>query len=252
MAISLQDLNRGVSDLPPRMVIYGPHGIGKTTLGASAPNAVVIQTEDGLGMLDVNHFPLAKTFTDVMEALTSLATDDHDFKTLMLDSLDWLEPLIWKHTCAINSWESIETPGFGKGYIEALYYWSDYLDAINYLRSQKRMTIIQTAHAEVKRYDDPTSDPYDRYQIKLQKSAASKVLEHADVVFFANYRVSTTKSDAAFGAKKTRAVGTGERLIFTEERPAFLAKNRFNMPDQLPLSWDAVASSIPYFNNGDK
>ena len=249
MAISLSSLAQGSTPLPPRILVYGVQGIGKTTLAASAPSPVVIQTEDGLGVLDVTHFPLAKSYGDVMEALTSLATEDHNFKTLVVDSLDWMEPLVWKHTCEINKWDTIEAPGYGKGYVSALESWSDYLDAINYLRNERGMIIIQTAHSNVKRYDDPTSEPYDRYHVKMHKGAAAKLLEHSDMVLFANYRVSTTKSDSGFGSKKTRAVGTGERLLFTEERPAFIAKNRYSMPPEIPLSWDALAETIPFLNS---
>ena len=151
MAIDLNSITKGASHLPPRILIYGTQGIGKSTLGANAPAPIFIQTEDGLGLLDVAHFPIAKSFAEVIEALTVLATQEHGFKTLVLDSLDWLEPLIWAHIAKEHGHNSIEDFGYGKGYVHALDAWREYLDAINYLRNEKGMTIIQTAHADVKR-----------------------------------------------------------------------------------------------------
>jgi len=252
MAISLASLTRGAEVKPPRILIYGVQGIGKTTLIANAPAPVVIQTEDGLGTLDVPAFPLAKSYNEVMEALGSLASDKHEFKTLGIDSLDWLEPLVQQHACRANNWATIEDPGYGKGYVAAMGFWREYVDAINYLRDTVGMTIIQTAHSQIKRFDSPETDPYDRYEIKLHKQAGALLMEHSDCVLFANYRMATTKADAGFNKKVTRAVGSGERMINTEERPAFSAKNRYGMPAQVSMSkenpFDQIAAHIPFFS----
>ncbi len=244
MAIDLKSIQKGASHLPPRILVYGVQGIGKSS--PNAPNPIFILTEDGLGLLESDHFPLCKSYTDVMDCLTVLATQEHEFETLVMDSLDWMEPLVWQHTCEINNWSSIEDAGYGKGYVEALAFWSEYLDAINYLRNEKNMTIIQTAHATAKRFNDPTTEPYDRYQIKLQDKAAGKMLEHSDIVLFANYRVTTIKDGK--DKKNVRAVGAGERVIYTEERPAFIAKNRYSLPAEMSLDWNELAKHIPYFN----
>lgn len=252
MAISLASLLRGTENKPPRLLIYGVAGIGKTSWAAGAPSPVFIQTEDGLGTLDATAFPLAKTYGEVMEALQVLATEQHSFQTLVVDSLDWLEPLIYAHACAVNKWANIEDSGYGKGYVAALAYWRDYIDAINYLRDSVGMTIIQTAHSQIKRFDAPDTEPYDKYELKLHKASAALVMEHSDCVFFANYRVSITKADAGFNKKIARAVGSGERVLNTERRPAFEAKNRYTMQDQLPMPKDdpfgPVMQSIPFFN----
>jgi hypothetical protein len=253
MAISLSSLQRGAVQKPPRILVYGVSGIGKTTLATSALNPVVIQTEDGLGTIDVQSFPLAKSYTDVMDALASLATEAHDLKTLVVDSLDWMEPLVWAHACTRNGWPNIEHPGYGKGYVEALILWREYIDAINYLRDTVGMTVVQIAHTNIKRFDSPESEPYDRYEIKLHKTANALVQEHSDVVLFANYRIATTKADAGFNKKITRAIGSGERVLYTQERPAFLAKNRYGMPESMPMAWANVAAAIPYFQqSGDE
>jgi hypothetical protein len=158
--------------------------------------------------------------------------------------------LVWAETSKLNGWNSIEAAGFGKGYVAALDQWRALLDGFNALRDDRDMAIVMLAHCEIKRFDSPETEPYDRYQIKLQKAASALVQEHVDAVLFANYRVSTVKSDAGFNKKAVRGVGSGDRLLYTNERPAFLAKNRFGMPDVLPLDWPAVADHIPYYKKG--
>jgi hypothetical protein len=246
MAISLASLERSSVLKPPRILIHGVHGVGKTTFAADAPNPVFIVTEDGLGTLQVDHFPLAKTFDEVMDALDALRIEEHPFETLVVDSVDWLEPLVWGRVCQDQKLKSIEDAGYGKGYVAALDHWRQYIEALNALRDERSMAIMQIAHTDIKRFDSPESEPYDRYVIKLHAKASALLQEHSDVVLFANYRVSTVKSDVGFNKKVTRALGSGERLLHTAERPAFLAKNRYGLPDQLPMSWDALVEAMPH------
>ncbi len=245
MAISLASLNRASAPKPPRILIHGVHGVGKTTFAAAAPDPVLILTEDGLGTLDVQHFPLAKTLDEVMQALASLYAEEHRFRTLVVDSVDWLEPLVWARVCQDLKLKSIEDAGYGKGYVAALDVWREYIEGLNALRDRKGMAIVQIAHTDIKRFDSPESEPYDRYVIKLHSKASALLQEHSDIVLFANYRISTVKSDVGFNKKVTRALGSGERLIHTAERPAFLAKNRYGLPDTLEMSWSALESAMP-------
>ena len=245
MAISLASLQTSSTLRPPRILMHGVHGVGKTTFAAGADAPVVIMTEDGLGTLKVPHFPLATSYADVVEALDALLNEEHAYSTVVIDSVDWLEPLVWAETCRRNGWASIEAPGFGKGYAEALTVWREYLDRLNTLRDRRGMAVVQIAHTDIKRFDSPEHEPYDRYVIKLQARAAALLQEHCDVVLFANYRMSIAKADVGFNKKVARALGSGERVLHTAERPAFLAKNRYGLPDTLPLDWKAFVAAMP-------
>lgn len=243
MAISLASLQKNTPK-PPRIIVYGDAGLGKTTFAVSAPKPVVIQTEDGLGTLDATAFPLASSFEEVMEALSSLYTEEHDFQTLVLDSLDWLEPMIWQRVCMDNKIETIEKLPYGKGYVEAVYHWRAFFDGITALRDHKNMTVIMTAHNEIKRVEDPTLPAYDRHDMKLHKRASAVAEEFADIILFAAAQTHTVTEDAGFNQKRIRATTDGKRVMHTVGQPAFLAKSRFTLPPVLPLSWDALSDAM--------
>lgn len=252
MVISLANVKSGGSSKPPMTLIYGTHGVGKTSWAASAPSPVFIQTEDGLGMIDAPSFGLLRTFDEVMQAISELYSGEHDFKTLVLDSVDHLEPLVWAQACKDNGWANIEAPGYGRGYVAALDLWRLLIDGLRALRDDRGMTIVLIAHSAITRFDAPDSEPYDRYNPKIHKGAAALLQEAMDAVLFANYRVSTVKSDTGFGKKVTRAVGGGDRVLYTEERPAFLAKQRYNLEPVIEMTWNAFSSGIPYYSNSKK
>lgn len=235
---------------PPRILIYGTHGIGKSTFGALAPNPVFIQTEDGLDAIDVPHFPLATSYNDVLKYLQELATQDHNYKTLVIDSVDWLERLMHDRLCQERGAKAISDIPYGKGYEMVLDIWREYITAINWLRDNKNMTVLQIAHAEIKRFENPETEGYDRYQIKLHPKAGALIEEHSDIVLFANYFVATKKSGEGF-KEKTKAIGSGDRFLYTQERPAFKAKSRYSLPQQIPFDkegvyWSVLAQHVPY------
>ena len=241
MAFDLKSIRKNDAMSAPRIMVYGVEGIGKSTFGAGAPNPVYILTEDGLGSLKVDHFPLATSFQDVMDAIASLYKDNHAFETVVIDSLDWLEAIIQRE---IEQKYDAKDLAYGKGSLIAAERWREILDGLNALRNDKGMAIILIAHTTIKPFDSPEVEPYDRYQPKLQERSNAVVREWADAVLFANYRTIVKKDDVGFNQTNNRGISTGERLLFTSERPAYMAKNRYNMPESIPLSWDAFAEAI--------
>lgn len=243
MAISLSSISKTKRAMaPPRLVVYGEHGCGKTTLAASAHKPIFLPLEDGLTGLEVDAFPILKSWKEVKEAMNALVGQT-DFGTVAIDSLDWLEPLILEQVCKDHNVKSIESIPFGKGYIDAMSYWREFLELCDRLRAQG-MAVILIAHSEIKRFAAPDSEGYDRFQIKLHRMASAVVQEWADVIGFAQFETQIKKQDAGFGKVNARGVSTGRRLLHVVEKPAYVAKNRYGMPDTIPLAWDALVSAI--------
>lgn len=227
----LAQVQTGKNPAPRRCMIYGVQGVGKSTFAASADKPIFIQTEDGLGEINCAKFPLARSFSDVMKALSELRHEPHKFATVVVDSLDWLERLIWHEVCQRKNVKNIEDIGFQKGYVFALDEWRDFINAIGALRHERGLAIILLAHSKVEKFQTPEDSAYDRFSPRLHKLASAVVMEWCDEVLFATYSSATDP-------KKTRNT-LPERIMRTCEGPTHVAKNRINMPPELPLEWAA-------------
>jgi hypothetical protein len=237
----LEKIESGKCPGPRRLLLHGTHGIGKSTFGARAFKPVFIPTEDGLGEIECDRFPLAQSYDDVINALGELYAEEHQYRTVVIDSLDWLERLIWADVCRKRSVESIEDIGYSKGYTFALTQWREILTGLDALRAKRGMICLLLAHTKIERFENPETDSYDRYVPRLHKLASQVIQEWCDEVLFATYKVYTKTNEEGFNRKKAKGLGNGERVIRTTERPAHMAKNRLNLPDELPLDWNAYA-----------
>lgn len=244
MSISLSSISRTTrNSLPPRVVIHGAQKIGKSTFAAGAFNPIFIPLEDGLSGIETNSFPLLTSYGQVEEALRTLYAEPHEFGTVVVDSTDWLEPLIWKHVCDKNQWASIESPGYGRGYIEANAIWRQFLDKLNALRMERGMAVILIAHSQVKRFEAPDSEAFDRYELKMQRGALGLIVEWADCILFAQEETAI-KKEVNGQSTRARGVSTGRRIMHTNAKPSFIAGNRYNLPDVLPLEWGALVGAM--------
>lgn len=242
----LDQLVTGRQRRPPRVVVYGPEGIGKSSFGAGCPDAVFIQTEDGLGEIDCTRMPLAKSYADVIAQLGAVCSQDHEFKTLVVDTLDWLEKLIWADVCRAKGVPTIEDVGFAKGYKFALTQWKEVLSGLDYARNERGMAVVLLAHAKVERFEDPESQGYDRYTLRLHKDADATVREWSDAVLFATRKQRIEKVGTGFNERTiAKPIGSdgGERVLRVVGGPACTAKNRYGMTGEIPLSWEAFAQA---------
>lgn len=242
--MNLDSIQSGGQLRSPRVVVYGPPGVGKTTFAAGAQHPVFILTEDGLAHQQAAHFPLARSYTEVLDAVETLHREQHSYQTVVLDSLDALEPLLWEYTAHKHSKKQIEDFGYGKGYVYAAEELRHLLKGLQVLRDQKDMTVVLVGHSDIKRFESPITDAYDRFTLRLHPRAAAAVLDWSDAVLFATYKVHVTRTDAGFGRQQARGIGHGERVLHAEERPGFLAKNRYDLPADLPLSWDEFRAAV--------
>jgi len=253
----MERIHTGRRHSPPRLLIYGTEGIGKSTAAAQAPNPIFIQTEDGLDQIDCASFPLATTFAEVKESLAALINDEHDFESVVIDSVDWLERLIWDDLCRQYGVTSIEKVdgGYARGYTHALTQWRSVLHDLNTLRNRRGMCVILLAHAKVETFADPEHAAYDRYSPRLHKHATALITEWADAVLFATRKIitKTESGGGGFGRDRTIAAGLGkdggERVLRTVGSPACVAKNRYDLPAELPLSWSALMQALTSTTN---
>jgi hypothetical protein len=253
--MTLASVTRGRIEKPIRAVVYGVSGIGKTTFAANAPNPIFLAPEDGTSQLDVARFPEPKTWREAREAIRTLASEKHEYKTLVLDTADWLEPLCWEHVCDTRSdnngkverqqrtegklRESIEAFGYGKGYTVALEEWRLLLSDLETMRAKAGMHVLILAHSQVKQFKNPEGDDFDRYEMKLHAKSAGLITEWSDVVMFARLEMFANKD-----SKTKRIRGQhGARVLNTNPTAAFFAKNRHSLPEALPLEWSAFEAA---------
>lgn len=239
---TLADVTTGRKQQPFRVLLSGVEGIGKSTFAAGAPKPIFLGAEDGAGMLDVPRLPQPATWADAFRAVELLTTETHQFQTLVVDTVDWLEPLVWAHVCArdkkLNSEgePDIESYGFGKGYSTALDEWRKFLAGLERIRA-KGMHVVLLAHTHLKTFKNPLGEDFDRYELKLNLKAGGLLKEWVDALLFANYETFAIKKDSTSKFEKAKGISSGARYIYTERTAGYDAKNRYSLPPQLALSW---------------
>jgi hypothetical protein len=250
MMLCLADIHQTTATLPPLLLLHGKEGVGKTTLAAKFPGPVFLQAEEGTpGGLALDTFGLLKSYGDVRDALAALAGEPHQFGTVVIDSLDKLEGLIWTDVCRANNWASIEAPGYGKGYVVADQWWLDILNGLEWLRRERGMAIVLLAHSSIETVNDPRTPAYSSYQLRLHKRARGLVQDQMDAIGFLATEVNVQSEETGFGKKRNRADGGSARWLHFESRPAFLAKSRFDLPAKLlcPKDFDVAKELLPFF-----
>jgi hypothetical protein len=236
--ISLASLQESILQ-PPRIVIYGTTGIGKTSFADGAPNPVFLCTESGLGLRAGRKKWDIRSYQDAMQAVSVLYTETHPFQTVVFDTADDFEPMLWRHVCATVPAEkgricnTITDYGFDKGFRHAAGAWKQLMDGFTALRDHRDMTVIVCAHAKAQTIRSPDADDYQKYALQIDNKAELVIRAWADCLFFANYETSLVT--AGRNDERNRAVGVGRRRLYTEERPAFFAKNRYSLPPVLPF-----------------
>ncbi|CAK9015901.1 Putative DNA repair helicase RadD, partial [Durusdinium trenchii] len=223
-------LTTGRVQRPRRFMVYGEGGIGKTSFCAGwpgvSPDAVFVQTELGGDDIGAARFPVASSYGEFTGRLNQLLTEQHEFERVAIDSLDWLEPLVWAEvirrrpaTEKGRPVNSIEDYGYGKGFVYAMDVWRELRSWFDALFSRRNLTIGLIAHYKIEQFKDPTCEPYDRYRPKLRPEAAEMWHEWCDEVFLARTPVATAKADAGFNKEIARGVSTGGPKLFTTEKP---------------------------------
>lgn len=231
----LSKTSRGIVQMPHALVIYGVESIGKTGFAASFPNPFFIDVEGGSKNYDVNRITDLK-WPEILAVLEELKTTE--YKTIVVDSLDWLEKLLHVHICEKFKVSVVEDAGggYGKWVNIMIAEWTPFIELLKQLRAMDK-AIVLTAHYQIKVFNDPvTSHPYDRYTMKLNDKVAAMFKEWVDCVLFANFETFTTSKDHK--ATKGKGMSTGVRKLYCEKRAAYDAKNRFGLPESINLDYE--------------
>lgn len=238
------EIKSTLCESPVTAIFYAKDGVGKSTLCASAPGAVFISVEGGLDNIDALAVPSPKTWQDVLDSVVSLSKDER-CKTIVIDSLDWLEQLCWAHICKIGIGDgksrnvsNIEAFGWGKGYTAALSEWRKLLMLLDEAKRHGK-NVLMTAHATLKSVKNPFGEDYDAMILKMHEKAAGLLREWVDVVAYCELDIALHKEN-----DRTKSISTGKRVMRCSPSGGTTTKTRYNLPEVLPLDWNAFASAI--------
>lgn len=219
-----------------KAVIYGPEGIGKTTLASQFPKPLFIDTEGSTKFMDVARLDPPSSW-EMLKQQVQWVKSSRPCETLVVDSADWAETMCKNHLVKSNGWASIETPGYGKGFTIMAEEWGRLLNLLSDVVGSG-INVLLTAHAQMRKFEQPDEiGAYDRWELKLDKRTSAMTKEWADMILFANYKTFVV-TDSKTNSKKAQG---GQRVMYTTHHPAWDAKNRMNLPNELPLDYSAIA-----------
>ena len=226
------NITRGIVARPQKVVIYGPEGIGKTTLASQTPDPLFIDTEGGSAHLDVRRIEGLKDWEELLSTVKEVAVTKDICKTLVLDTADWAEQLAIAHILDKYKQPSIEAFGYGKGYIYIGEEFTRLLDALDMVIAAG-MNVVVTAHAKMRKFEQPDEmGAYDRWEMKLTRQSAPLLKEWCDLLLFCNYETFVVNTE-----NKTAKAQGGKRVMYTSHHPCWDAKNRHGLPDKLDLDY---------------
>jgi hypothetical protein len=243
--MDFNNLSRGVKSRPIKIALTGVEGVGKTTFAANAPAPIFADLEQGSATLDATRFPEIATWADLLGVVGYLYSEKHEFQTLVIDSMSVAERLANAHIAAENNVASIDEIGYGKGHGMVADQFDRFLRGMDALVN-KGMNVILVCHSVIRRVDDPKTDSFDQFDVALNKKIAPKVKQWADTILFAEHDKSVVSKGEGFN-KRTIAKSYGERIMWTEYRASHVAKNRFGLPEKMPLDWPAFAAAVESF-----
>ena len=229
-------ITKGKTARAMKVVVYGSEGIGKSTFAADAPDPLFIDTEGSTAHMDVRRIEKPETWEELVDIVKEVAVTPDICKTLVLDTADWAEQLCVSHICQKYKQPSIESFGYGRGYVYLSEEFALLLRALDQVIAAGIHVII-TAHAKMRKFEQPDEQgAYDRWEMKLSKHVSPLLKEWCDMLLFLNYRtyVVTTESNA----KKAQG---GKRVIYTTHHPCWDAKNRQNLPEEMSLEFKNIA-----------
>lgn len=238
------EIIRGKISGAKKTLVYGPEGIGKTTFAAAFPDPLFIDTEGSTKEQDVARLPDPSSWTMIKEEVRYVIQHTDICKTLVIDTADWAEKMAIQAVLDEHNKNGIEDFGYGNGYRYVFEKFGELLNLLNEVIS-KGINVVMTAHATLRKFEQPDEmGAYDRYSMKLidspKTSISAAVKEWADMVLFANYKTIVVTDSKT---KKSKAQG-GKRVMYTSHHSCWDAKNRYNLPEELPFEYESIRKVI--------
>lgn len=225
-----------------KVVLYGPEGIGKSSLAAQFPSPVFIDTEGSTTELIVDRLKKPSSWTELNQQVDWVKGQVGRYKTLVIDTIDWAERLTIEFVTSRSNKQSITNFGYGEGFIQLEEEFGKFLNRLSDL-VEIGINVVLTAHAKITKFEQPDEmGAYDRYELKLGNKTTAKTAalakEWADMVLFMNYKTFSVATDDK--GKKHKGQG-GIRTIYATHHPAWDAKNRHGLPDEFPMDYSYIA-----------
>jgi hypothetical protein len=232
---------------PLYAVLYGPPGIGKSTFGSTLPKPIFIHTERGLDQITTPRFPIVRTLDEYKLQIQALLREDHDYQSVVIDTIDGLDLLVQTEVCDEGKCDSIESyaGGYGKGWNRAREIWVKILDRLTDM--SERWNILLISHAQIKTITDPAvGTPFDQWKMRVSDKSQDVIKQSIDLLLFVNL-VRTVSKDSP-RARKGRAIVSQDREMWTAPTTGIECKNRFGLPNPMPFSWPALETAIEEFH----
>lgn len=230
-------ITKGKQKSAIRLCAYGAEGIGKSTFASKFPDPLFIDIEGGTKQLDVSRFPTPETWHDLLEEIDAIIQEPEVCKTLVIDTADRAETLLTAALLDEGKCDSIEKygGGYGKGYTALQErFQKDLLNRLDKIIA-KGVNVVMLAHAQMRKLESPDEAPYDRWELKVSKKVAPIVKEWADILLFMNYSVKVVEENG-----RNKAKGVAKRMMHANHRPTYDAKNRYGLPDDMPLDFEPL------------
>ena len=243
----LDNIKKGQKPRAPRIMLIGVEGVGKSTAGAAMPDPIFICGEDGLvgpQFQDTQSFS-PSNWEEILKFLDELTQDSHSFKSVVIDTLDWVEPMLYSYVCSKNGHKNIEDFGYGKGYVVAQQEARQLLSRLDKLNADG-MAVLILCHSQIKTVKNPVGDDYDHFEAKVNMKIGGIFKEWCDAVLFAQFDMYTRKDGL-----RSKAVGGDNRIVQTTHSAAWDAKNRYYLPEVMPLDMTVIMEAIMKYIHGE-
>lgn len=239
------NITSGIVPSAQKVIVYGPEGIGKSTFASKFPDPLFSDTEGSTKKLNIKRFDAPSSWEMLLQQ-AQYVRDNTPCKTYVIDTADWAEKLCAQSVCAVHKKTSIADFGYGTGFT---YLRDEFGKLLNLLDEviAKGVNVVITAHSYLRKFEQPDEmGAYDRYEMKLTKLVAPLVKEWADAVFFVNYKTYVVIDDKT---KKSKAQGSGARVMYTTHHPCWDAKNRDGLAEELPFDFEQIKHILPSSSN---